>query len=124
MDGLIRFFLARIILQLAVLVFAIFVALFCWLIDVKIEKHGNKSYFVRKTANSVPPWVSVGAFGAVTGVAFLAMFLVSRRKSPPNAPPTPTPTQTFPAPIRKPADRAIDRALPAKPRPPSRKGLT
>ena len=122
MDGLLRFFLARFIFKIAILVFALIVVLFCQLIDVKIETRGNKTYFVRKTANRLPPWVSVAAFGTVTGVAFLAMFLVSGRKKPP-VPPTPAQAQAqaFPSQIRKQKDRDIDCALAIKPRPPTKK---
>jgi len=122
MNGIARFFLARMILQAAFLVFGMIVVLFCQLIDVKIERQGNKTYFVRKSANSIPPWVSVVAFGAVTGSAFLALRLFARGKKQP-APPTPAQAQTqaFPSQIRKQRDRDIDCALAIKPRPPSKK---
>jgi hypothetical protein len=122
MNGIARFFLARLIIQAAFLVFGMIVVLFCQLIDVKIERHGNKTYFVRKSANSIPPWVSVVAFGAVTGSAFLAFRLFSRGKKP-AVPLTAAEAQTqaFPSQIRKQKDRDIDRALAIKPRPPTKK---
>jgi hypothetical protein len=123
MDGLLRFFLGRMIFKIAILVFAVIVVLFCQLIDVKIERHGNKTYFVRKHANSMPPWVSVAAFGGVAGLAFLALRFFAGGKKP-AAPPPPSSTQSFPTQIRRERDRDIDRALVVKPRPPERKDST
>jgi hypothetical protein len=114
--------MARLIIQAAFLVFGMIVVLFCQLIDVKIERQGNKTYFVRRSANSIPPWVSVVAFGAVTGSAFIALRLVARGRKPP-APMTPmeAQTQAFPSQIRKQKDQDIDRALAIKPRPSAKK---